>query len=60
MACYLGVLLFSAFLTALSTRCRVGGEAVKQGLVALLLGVVNIEQSKLINWPALHHLLDGA
>jgi len=54
---HVGVLLFSAFLTPLTIHCRVGGEAIKQWLVALLLGVVNIEQSKLINWPALHHLL---
>lgn len=54
---HVGVLLFSAFLAPLAMRCRVGGEEVKQWLVALLLGVVNIEQSKLINWPALHYLL---
>lgn len=52
-----GILLFSAFLNRLDGQLDNGGEQIKQWLVMVLLGAVNIEQSKLLNWDALRRLI---
>lgn len=52
-----GIVLFSAFLTPLEKALGEGGILIKQWLVAVLLGAINIEQSKLLSWDALRLLL---
>ncbi len=48
-----GLLLFSGFLDELSEAISTGGQLIKQWLAAILLGAINIEQTKLLNYPSL-------
>lgn len=52
-----GILLFSAFLQQLSAGLGEAAALTKQWLAAVLLGAMNIEQSKLLDWGALQCLL---
>jgi len=52
-----GVLLFSVFLNEVKSAVTTGGELVTQWLAAILLGAVNIEQTKLLNYPSLEYFL---
>lgn len=52
-----GVLLFCAFLNDVKSAVTIGGELVTQWLAAILLGAVNIEQTKLLNYPSLEYFL---
>ena len=54
---HLGVLLFSAVLLDLEKQMATGGWLLKQWLATLLLGAVNIEQTKLLDFEDLHRLL---
>jgi hypothetical protein len=54
---HLGVLLFSAVLLDLEKQMAAGGWLLKQWLATLLLGAVNIEQTKLLDFEDLHRLL---
>jgi hypothetical protein len=54
---HLGVLLFSAVLLGLEKQGSAGGWLLKQWLAALLLGAVNIEQTKLLDFEDLRRLL---
>ena len=54
---HLGVLLFSAVLLDLEKQIATGGWLLKQWLATLLLGAVNIEQTKLLDFEDLHRLL---
>lgn len=52
--CYhAGILLFSAFLNRLSNQLGDGSVLIKQWLATVLLGAINIEQSKLLSWDVL-------
>jgi transposase len=52
-----GVLLFGAALAALQTRLAGAARIIKQWVAAVLLGAVNVEQTKLLNAEALELLL---
>ncbi|MCP4949713.1 MAG: hypothetical protein GY923_19690 [Aestuariibacter sp.] len=52
-----GILLFSAFMQPLSAGLGEAAALTKQWLAAVLLGAMNIEQSKLLDWGALQFLL---
>jgi len=54
---HLGVLLFSAVLSGVEKEVATGGWLLKQWLAALLLGAVNIEQTKLLDFEDLRRLL---
>jgi hypothetical protein len=54
---HLGVLLFSAVLLGLEEAVAAGGWLLKQWLATLLLGAVNIEQTKLLDFEDLRRLL---
>jgi hypothetical protein len=54
---HLGLLLFSAVLLGLEKGVAEGGWLLKQWLAALLLGAVNIEQTKLLDFADLGWLL---
>jgi hypothetical protein len=54
---HLGVLLFSPVLLGLEKQMATGGWLLKQWLATLLLGAVNIEQTKLLDFEDLHRLL---
>ncbi len=52
-----GVLLFSVFFNELRSAVTTGGQLITQWLAAILLGAVNIEQTKLLNYPSLEYFL---
>jgi transposase len=52
-----GVLLFGVALAALQTRLAGAAHIIKQWVAAVLLGAVNVEQTKLLNADALAALL---
>ncbi len=52
-----GILLFSAFLNRLGNQLGDGGVLIKQWLATVLLGAINIEQSKLLSWGVLRRFL---
>jgi hypothetical protein len=54
---HLGLLLFSAVLLGLEKEVAQGGWLLKQWLATLLLGAVNIEQTKLLDFADLEWLL---
>jgi hypothetical protein len=54
---HLGGLLFSAVLLDLEKQMATGGWLLKQWLATLLLGAVNIEQTKFLDFEDLHRLL---
>jgi len=54
---HLGVLLFSAVLLGVEQEVAPSGWLLKQWLAALLLGAVNIEQTKLLDFEDLRRLL---
>ncbi|MEA3359503.1 MAG: hypothetical protein U9R17_08900, partial [Thermodesulfobacteriota bacterium] len=54
---HLGVLLFSPMLLRLEAVAGQGGWMIKQWLAAILLGAINIEQSKLLDFDDLRFLL---
>jgi len=54
---HLGVLLFSSMLLRVEAVVGEGGWVIKQWLAAILLGAVNIEQSKLLDFDDLRFLL---
>lgn len=54
---HLGVLLFSVALSGVEKEVAAGGWLLKQWLAALLLGAVNLEQTKLLDFEDLHRLL---
>ena len=54
---HLGVLLFSAVLLGVEKQVAAGGWLLKQWLATLLLGAVNIEQTKLLDFEDLQRLL---
>jgi hypothetical protein len=54
---HLGVLLFSGVLLGVEKPVAQSGWLLKQWLAALLLGAVNIEQTKLLDFEDLHRLL---
>jgi hypothetical protein len=54
---HLGVLLFAAVLLGAEKQVQAGGWLLKQWLATLLLGAVNIEQTKLLDFEDLHRLL---
>jgi len=54
---HLGVLLFSAVLSGVEKEVATGGWLLKQWLATLLLGAVNIEQTKLLDFEDLRRLL---
>jgi hypothetical protein len=54
---HLGVLLFSAVLSGVEKEVATFGWLLKQWLAALLLGAVNIEQTKLLDFEDLRRLL---
>ena len=54
---HLGVLLFSAVLLGLEEQVATGGWLLKQWLATLLLGAVNLEQTKLLDFEDLRRLL---
>ena len=54
---HVGVLFFSAVLLGVEKQVVAGGWLLKQWLATLLLGAVNIEQTKLLDFEDLHRLL---
>ncbi len=54
---HLGVLLFSAALSGMEKEVAASGWLLKQWLATLLLGAVNIEQTKLLDFEDLRRLL---
>jgi len=54
---HLGVLLFSAVLSGVEKEVAAGGWLLKQWLATLLLGAVNLEQTKLLDFEDLRRLL---
>jgi hypothetical protein len=54
---HLGILIFSSMLLRIEAVVGEGGWAIKQWLAAILLGAVNIEQSKLLDFDDLRFLL---
>jgi hypothetical protein len=52
-----GVLLFSGFLNELKGTITIGAQLITQWLAVILLGAVNIEQTKLLNQPSLARFL---
>lgn len=54
---HLGVLLFSAVLSGVEKQVAANGWLLKQWLATLLLGAVNIEQTKLLDFEDLRRLL---
>jgi len=52
-----GILLFSAFFNELRSAITTGQQLITQWLTAILLGAVNIEQTKLLNYPSLDYFL---
>jgi hypothetical protein len=54
---HLGVLLFSAVLLGVEKELAASGWLLKQWLATLLLGAVNIEQTKLLDFEDLRRLL---
>ena len=52
-----GILMFSAFLNRLGKQLGDGGTLIKQWVTMVLLGTINIEQSKLLGWDALRRFL---
>lgn len=54
---HLGVLLFSAVLSGVEKEVATGGWLLKQWLATLLLGAVNLEQTKLLDFEDLRRLL---
>lgn len=50
-----GVLIFSHFLNHLKNNITVNELLIKQWLAAILLGAINIEQTKLLNYPSLDY-----
>jgi transposase len=54
---HLGVLLFCAVLLGLEEQVAAGGWLLKQWLATLLLGAVNLEQTKLLDLEDLRRLL---
>lgn len=54
---HLGVLLFSGVLLAVEKEVSTSGWLLKQWLATLLLGAVNIEQTKLLDFEDLRRLL---
>ena len=52
-----GVLLFSNFLNELKASITIGKQLITQWLAVILLGAVNIEQTKLLNHPSLDRFL---
>jgi hypothetical protein len=54
---HLGVLLFSAVLSGVEKELGASGWLLKQWLATLLLGAVNIEQTKLLDFEDLRRLL---
>jgi hypothetical protein len=54
---HLGVLLFSAVLSGVERELAAPGWLLKQWVATLLLGAVNIEQTKLLDFEDLHRLL---
>jgi len=52
-----GVLLFSHFLNELRVTITAGKQLITQWLAVILLGAVNIEQTKLLNHPSLERFL---
>jgi len=54
---HLGVLMFSTVLIKVEALVAEAGWMVKQWLVAILLGAVNIEQSKLLDFDGLEAML---
>jgi len=54
---HLGVLLFSGVLIAVEKELAASGWLLKQWLATLLLGAVNIEQTKLLDFEDLRRLL---
>jgi hypothetical protein len=54
---HLGVLLFSSLLLDLEKQTATSGWLLKQWLATLLLGAVNIEQTKLLDFQDLERLL---
>lgn len=57
---HVGVLIFSSVLRQIEHWAQDGGEWLKQWLAAILLGAVNIEQTKLLDFKALTRLLGKA
>ena len=55
-----GILLFSAYLNRFEAVLGGGADFIKQWIVTVLLGAVNIEQSKLLNGHDLQRLLGQA
>jgi hypothetical protein len=54
---HVGVLIFSQFLNQVEARLEEFGSFVKQWLSAIMLGAVNIEQSKTLNLRAIAKLM---
>jgi len=54
---HVGVLIFSAVLLRVAASLKEGGSLLKQWLSTILLGAVNIEQTKLLDFDALTLLL---
>ena len=54
---HVGILMFSAFFNRLGRQAYNSSERITQWLVMILLGAVNIEQSKLLNWGSLRRFL---
>ncbi|MEN8122959.1 MAG: putative transposase [Bacteroidota bacterium] len=52
-----GVLLFSHLFNQLANNITVNEPLIKQWLAAILLGAINIEQTKLLNYPSLGYFL---
>ncbi len=50
-----GVLLFSQFFNHLRKSITTNEPLIKQWLVSILLGAINIEQTKLLNYPSLNY-----
>jgi hypothetical protein len=54
---HLGVLLFSGVLSGVEQALAASGWLLKQWLATLLLGAVNLEQTKLLDFEDLHRLV---
>ena len=54
---HLGVLVFAPVLVAVAQMAEAAGVLFKQWLASLLVGALNIEQTKFLSWPDLSRLL---
>ena len=55
---HLGVLIFSGALATISQAATPSEPLLAQWLASVLLGAVNVEQTKYLNWDDLGHLLE--